>query len=298
MINRTAVGAPRSARAPVRMSASALGSGSPVSRSAGTKAGPDTQLDGTGAVALDAFGNLYVVNAPINTRERFGPFDSKPAATIAGPDTQLDGPQSLTLDAAGDVVTADEYFSAITAYAPTDNGDLGPSYSISGPATGLNFPVGLDTDATGNLYVSNFFGNSITVYGAGARDNAAPLRTLSGSATGLAAPEHLAVTPPLTILTRRLPAARANRPFRSRLIAAFGIGRDHWTVASGRVPRGLRLNARTGWLVGILRRAGTFHFRVKVTDQSHPTDTVIRHVTLIVHTTTPRTGTHRHRGDP
>ena len=254
-------------------------------------------LFGPSGLVVDGAGNLWVANAPINTLERFGPSDTKPSATITGPATQLDGPQSLALDAAGNLLVADEYSSAITAYAPTDNGDLGPSYSIAGPATRLDFPVGLDTDANGNLYVSNVFGNSITVYGATARNNAAPLTTLSGSATGLAAPEHLAVTPPLAILTHRLPAAQANRHYRTRLIAAFGVGRYHWTIASSRLPHGLRLNARTGLLAGILHRPGMSHFRVKVTDRSHPTNTAIRRLTLIAHTAKPSTGRHRHRGD-
>jgi hypothetical protein len=59
---------------------------------------------------------------------RFGPADTKPAATISGSSTQLDGPQSLAVDASGDVLVADGYASAITAYAPTDNGDVPPLY--------------------------------------------------------------------------------------------------------------------------------------------------------------------------
>lgn len=254
-------------------------------------------LDGPSGLVVDTAGNLWVASSPTNSLARFGPSDTKPSATISGTDTELDGPQSLALDAAGDVLVADEYSSAITAYAPTDDGDLSPSYTIAGPATGLDFPVGLDIDANGNLYVSNLFGNSITVYGAAARENAAPVATLSGSATGLAAPEHLAVSPPLAILTHTVPAARANRHYRTRLIATFGVGHYHWTIASGRLPRGLRLNTRAGLLAGIPHHTGTFDFRVKVTDRSHPANPATRSLTLIVRTAKPTTGRHRHRGD-
>ena len=157
----------------------------------------------------------------------------------------------------------------------------------------MDFPVGLDVDANGNLYVSNFFGNSITVYSSSARDNAAPAATLRGAATGLAAPEHLAVTPPLAILTHRLPAARTNRRYRARLIATFGVGRYHWTIRSGRLPRGLRLDARTGTLAGVPLQAGTFHFRIRVTDRSHPVSSATRSLTLTIHDARPHTGRHR-----
>lgn len=241
-----------------------------------------TGLSSPSGLVVDGAGNLWVANSVANSLQRFGPSDVKPVATIAGPTTQLNGPQSLTLDAAGDVLVADEYSSAITAYAPTDNGNVAPSFSIAGPATGLDFPVGLDVDASGNLYVSNLFANTITVYSAGARSNTAPRATLAGSATGLAAPEHVALSPPLTILTATLPAARAHRRYRARLIASFGIGRYHWTVQRGRLPRGLRLNRRTGMLAGTPRHAGTIHLRVKVTDQARPGGAATRSLTLIV----------------
>src|SRR5581483_4902512 len=171
-----------------------------------------------------------------------------------------------------------------------------PSFSIAGPATGLDFPVGLDVDANGNLYVSNFFANTITVYRATARGNTAPLATLSGSTTGLAAPEHLAVSPPLAILTHKVPPVRANRRYRARLIATFGIGRYHWTIQHGRLPSGLRLNARTGVLTGIPRKPGSFHFRAKVTDNAHPANTAIRSLTLTVQrAANPSAGRHLHR---
>jgi hypothetical protein len=113
---------------------------------------------------------------------------------------------------------------------PTDSGDVAPSYSIAGSATGLDFPVGLDVDTNGNVYASNFFGNSITVYSPTTRGDAAPTTTLSGAATGLAAPEHLAVTPPLAILThscrRREPTATTAPGWSPRSASGAATGRS------------------------------------------------------------------------
>jgi Putative Ig domain len=112
----------------------------------------------------------------------------------------------------------------------------------------------------------------------------------------LAAPERLAVTPPLVILTHEVPPARAHRRYRARLIGTFGVGRYHWTIQHGRLASGLRLNARTGALTGIPRNAGTFHFRVKVTDNAHPANTAIRSLTLTVRRAAhPGAARHRHR---
>jgi len=246
-----------------------------------------TGLDGPSGLVVDGAGNLWVASQFANSLERFGPTDTMPSATISGSGTLLDGPQALTMDAAGNVVAADEYSSAITAYAPTDNGDAAPIYSISGSNTGLDFPDGVDVDATGNVYVSNLFANTITVYAPTARNNTAPTATLGGSATGLAAPEHLAVSPPLSILTRVLPRARVARRYRARLIATFGIGRYRWTIRHGHLPRGLRLDARTGILAGIPSQAGTFHLHVKVTDSVHPRNGATQSLILIVKPRSP-----------
>jgi len=246
-----------------------------------------TGLDGPSGLVVDGAGNLWVASQFANSLERFAPTDTHPSATISGAATLLNGPQALTMDAAGNILAADEYSSAITAYAPTDNGDDPPIYSISGSNTGLDFPDGVDVDAAGNIYVSNLFANTITVYASAARDNAAPTATLSGSPTGLAAPEHLAVSPPLSILTHTLRAARVARPYRARLIATFGIGRYRWTIPHAHLPRGLRLDARTGILGGIPVQRGTFHIRVKVTDRAHPMNVATQSLILIVKPRSP-----------
>lgn len=241
-----------------------------------------TGLFGPSGLVVDGAGNLWVASQFGNSLERFTPTDTMPSATITGADTLLSGPQALTLDAAGNVLAADEYSSAITAYAPNDNGDNAPTYSISGSNTGLDFPDGLDVDAAGNIYASNLFANTITVYAATARGNAAPSATLAGSPTGLAAPQHLAVSPPLAVLTHVLPPARVGRHYRTRLIATFGVGRYHWAIRHGRLPRGLRLNGRTGLLTGTPRQGGTFDLRVGVTDTAHPRNAAARALILIV----------------
>jgi hypothetical protein len=79
-----------------------------------------------------------------------------------------------------------------------------------------------------------------------------------------------------------LPAARVGRRYRTHLIATFGVGRYHWAIRHGHLPRGLRLNARTGLLTGAPRHGGTFHLRVGVTDTAHPRNAAARALILVV----------------
>jgi Putative Ig domain len=103
------------------------------------------------------------------------------------------------------------------------------------------------------------------------------------------------VTPPLAILTHEVPPARANRRYRARPIGTFGVGRYQWTIQHGRLPSGLGLNARTGALTGIPRNAGTFRFRVKVTDNARTANTAIRSLTLTVRRAAEPSASNRQR---
>jgi branched-chain amino acid transport system substrate-binding protein len=250
-----------------------------------------TGLSGPDALAVDTAGDLWIANVNTNSIARYAKSaagNAAPLAMIAGTSTQLDSPDGLTLDPAGDVLVTNEFADSITTYTPTATGNIAPISVIAGSATRLDFPAGFDVDAHGNIYVSNQFANAINVYAAGANGNVAPTAFLTGAATGLSAPGHLAVTPPLTILTRRLQAARVGRSYRARAWAALGVAPYRWSVKRGRLPRGLRLHAANGEITGTPRRAGAVRILLEVTDHTRPATSATRSVTLRVASAAPR----------
>jgi len=76
----------------------------------------------------------------------------------------------------------------------------------------------------------------------------------------------LAVARRLAVAPTRVPRATAGASYRVRLAAVGGIGPRTWTVASGTLPRGLRLT-RAGILAGRPRAGGTYRVTLKVTDR-------------------------------
>jgi hypothetical protein len=86
---------------------------------------------------------------------------------------------------------------------------------------------------------------------------------------GRSATKRLAVlvrAPRLAITAWRLATGRVDRAYRARLDSKGGLGRLRWTVARGRLPRGLRLDRGTGLIVGRAREAGRFRLTVSVAD--------------------------------
>jgi hypothetical protein len=86
--------------------------------------------------------------------------------------------------------------------------------------------------------VASQFGG-VNLYAPGADGDVAPLGVVAGSATGLAGPGALAATSPLSILTARLPRGHAGRRYRARLRAGEGNTPYRWSLARGRLPRGV-----------------------------------------------------------
>lgn len=231
-----------------------------------TIAGPDTQLTSPEGLAIDSAGNLWVANTPTDRLTVYpaGTGGDAPPVRVITHANGLYGPQALAQGPGGQVLVANTYAESVTAFAPT--GDATPLAILSGPATLLSFPIGVDVDAAGRLYVANQFGG-VNIYAAGASGNTAPLTTIAGAATGLAAPAAIAVTPPLYIANRSLPRAMVGRRYRARLFAGLGRPPLHWTIARGRLPRGLMLT-RSGRIIGTPRRATTTAVTFRVSDST------------------------------
>jgi sugar lactone lactonase YvrE len=255
--------------------AGATGDARPVA----TIAGPHTGLSTPTAVTVIGT-NVWVANANGNSLTEYRTFnngDVTPAATIAGPGTALQHPVALAQDGAGHLLAANEFGESVTEYVP---GNPQPIATIFGPATQLSFPDGIDVDTAGRIYVANQFGG-VNAFAPGADGDVAPVGIVSGGATRLSAPGALAATPPLSILAGRLPHGRAGRRYRFRLRAGEGTTPYRWSLARGRLPRGLRLR-RSGVIAGRPPHAGRRRIVVRVRDASHQRAHATRRLVLRV----------------
>ena len=80
-------------------------------------------------------------------------------------------------------------------------------------------------------------------------------------------PVTFRVAEQLSVATRRLPVARVGGGYGAQLRANGGLAPRSWRVSSGALPRGVRLDRRTGTLLGTPRAAGTFRFTVEARDR-------------------------------
>jgi hypothetical protein len=78
---------------------------------------------------------------------------------------------------------------------------------------------------------------------------------------------NLSVAARLAITKGALVPAKVGVLYSARLVRSGGVAPFKWSVVVGtKLPLGLRLNAKTGRLYGVARRAGTYRFLVEVTD--------------------------------
>jgi large repetitive protein len=84
---------------------------------------------------------------------------------------------------------------------------------------------------------------------------------------------RLVVRAHVRITTSRLKSAVAQRAYRARIGVRGGVGGLRWAITRGSLPRGLRLVATTGTIVGKPSRAGTFRVTVRVRDALGATST-------------------------
>lgn len=179
-------------------------------------------------------------------------------------------------------MAANTYGESITRYPnPGPTGGVFPSSQITGPTTQLSFPDGIDVDSANRLYVANQYGGVNIYTSLGPSNDVAPLGTISGPATGLAAAGALAVTPPMTITTTRLPVAGVRESYRTVITEVLGERPVIFSVERGHLPVGVRLTAG-GRIGGTPRRAGTYRFTVRATDSTRRAVSATRSLTLTV----------------
>jgi sugar lactone lactonase YvrE len=258
--------------------AGATGNAKPIA----TLMGTHTALANPAALTIDGLGRLWVANLSSNSLTvypRSATGDLAPSGTISGSATRLNGPHGLALDSLGNLLVADTYDNSITEYSTTLFGNVPPLRRIAGSSTGLSFPDGIDIDTAGNVYVANQFAG-IESFSFPADGNLAPATSIAGPTTGLSAPGHLAVSPPLSVATRRLPGARLHRRYHATLRAYLGTTPYGFALTRGHLPPGLRLRGAS--ITGRPRQTGTYRFTVRVRDASQPATRASRRLTITV----------------
>jgi Putative Ig domain len=123
-------------------------------------------------------------------------------------------------------------------------------------ATGL--PAGLTLDAATG-----------TISGTPTAPSSAPVKVTVTDALGLTSPAdvNLSVAARLAITKSLLAPAKAGALYSARLAKTGGVAPFTWSVVGlKKLPLGMTLTARTGRIYGVARRAGTYRFRVEVTD--------------------------------
>ena len=94
------------------------------------------------------------------------------------------------------------------------------------------------------------------------------LKLSVSEATGSTASVDLALTvvPRLGISIARLAQASVAHRYSARLATRGGVGPVRWALLRGKLPRGVRLDPRTGTLTGVPRVRGKFSITVRATD--------------------------------
>lgn len=80
-------------------------------------------------------------------------------------------------------------------------------------------------------------------------------------------PTSVRIASRLAITTARLRAAKVGAAYRVRLASTGGFAPKRWRLTRGALPRGIRLDARTGALSGAARAAGVFRFTIEARDR-------------------------------
>ncbi len=173
--------------------------------------GNRTGLRGTGGIALDSSGKMYISRfsfsgGAVRIYAVGSRGDVTPSAVITGPSTGLHSCWDVALDSSGKIYVVNNgdfgRDDSITVYAPGSNGDVAPIATIKGPNSDLHSARAIAVGSDGKIYVTNSRSKvtnypRITVYpplgnSRGIIDPA-PISTIGGPHTALRFPAGIAL---------------------------------------------------------------------------------------------------------
>jgi large repetitive protein len=148
-------------------------------------------------------------------------------------------------------------------------GEVGIPFTLAPTATGGR--PGYTWSLTGTL-PTGFTMNPATgaITGTPTAPSSTPLTLVVTDSIGLqtTVPFKLVVVERIQLVNAALPSARVGTRYSARLTVSGGVRPRFYRILGGRsLPAGLRLDRRRGVITGTPRQAGTFRFRVQVTDK-------------------------------
>jgi Putative Ig domain len=152
-----------------------------------------------------------------------------------------------------------------TVYGPTSLQASGgtPPYSWSLPANSL--PPGLSFNTTSGQIFGTPTQAGVFSFFPTVTDSTIPPQTFT-SPQSKPVTISVAAAPTLKAVTPTLPSAAVATAYMASLVATGGVPPYTWSITSGQLPSGLRLDAESGAITGVPILAITSPFTVEVTD--------------------------------
>jgi hemin uptake protein HemP len=174
-----------------------------------------TGINGAYGVALDSVGNIYVINANVQSGGSVAIYPagsdatgSPPVSTITGNNTGLEEPSGIALDSSDNIFVLN-YLAGITMYPAGSSGNIPPAATINVDGTGKTFPTAIAVGPGDDLYVTSVPNikcrgrrgrscrpvgvASVAAYPAGSNGFVNPSAIIRGSHTKLGTPLAVAV---------------------------------------------------------------------------------------------------------
>jgi hypothetical protein len=146
------------------------------------------------------------------------------------------------------------------------SGFTAPDITIGGTAPGTKSVAVAGSGTTYNVAVSGMSsgGTVIATIAAGRANDAAG----NPNAASTSSDNTVTYSQALVVTTTSLPSGKRGVPYSAALTSSGGSTPYIWSIASGRLPRGLSLSATTGVISGTPSRKETANFTVRVTGEN------------------------------